>query len=183
MPLSRLAQILLLAGVGALTASAFEVVSEKGAMSRLGAHVIVTEVDPLREELKRTRDARGELESSVEDLTKRLEASSTSNAALESQLAMAREETGDLRKRLALADESLGKLRGQCEMQKNENREVREANRHLEQTVNVLTARYETASNEVAALRKALSQIHAAATETTGRLHTRHHRPPEGEQA
>jgi hypothetical protein len=40
MPSGRLVQILLLASAGALTASAFELVSKKGAMSRLGAHVI-----------------------------------------------------------------------------------------------------------------------------------------------
>lgn len=40
MPSGRLVQILLLASVGALTASAFELVSKKGAMSRFGAHVI-----------------------------------------------------------------------------------------------------------------------------------------------
>ena len=139
----------------------------------------LAEMERLRQELEEAGGARRELESRVEDLTQRLEASSTSGHALESELATSREDAAQLREELSLADGRLDELRAQCEEQKAEARDLRAANRRFEQAFEKLTAQHKAARNGLGAAKKALCDIHAAAA----RIHERHHRPKEAEQA
>lgn len=139
----------------------------------------VTEMNRLRDELEKMAEANRELEAGADDLTARLDASKASNNALESDLAVAREEAANLQEKLALANESLREMRTEREEQKTENRDVRDTNLRLEQELRMLTSRHEGACENLEAHKKALAKIHAAAL-ATGRTRKRRVEPPQG---
>ena len=137
----------------------------------------LADMDHLSAEFDEVAKARLDLGEQVRDLSSRLEASDTSNNALEKELLRLRGEVENLQEKLAGADSRTADLRFQLEEQQDANKVLTESSTRLESEVKMLSIDYEAAKNELEAFKKALREVRSEASRTSGRVRQRYFKP------
>jgi len=144
----------------------------------------ITDSDRLQKKLAEITEAHRGSREQVDDLTRRLEATTASKNALERELAgthqnarTLRVEVEELREKAIVSDNRIADLCIQLEGEAATNRERMAANTILENEIKMLNVNYEAAKNEVGTFKKALRDIRSEMTQTSGRVRQRHFKP------
>ena len=144
----------------------------------------ITDADRLHKKLAEITEAHRGSREQVDDLTRRLEATTASKDALERELAgthqnarTLRVEVEELREKAIVSDNRIADLCIRLEGEAATNRERMAANTILENEIKMLNVNYEAAKNEVGTFKKALRDIRSEMTQTSGRVRQRHFKP------